>query len=341
MFPKMRRKSGRKNRKKIRLRAGLQERKELVMQMKIVFMGTPDFAVGALEALVEAGHDVVAAVTQPDKPKGRGKEMQQTPVKVCAIKHGIEVFQPEKIKTEEAVKVLKGYQADLFVVAAFGQILSKEILNMPKYGCVNIHASLLPKYRGAAPIQWAILDGEKETGVTIMQMEEGLDTGDMLSRVIIPIEDTDTGESLFDKLADAGARLLVETIPQIEAGTINPQPQEEALSTYAKMIKKEMGHIDWKKDAQVLERLVRGMNSWPSAYTYYKGKTLKVWEAAVEKKETSAEPGTITEVTKNAIKVQTGKDLLVLKQIQAEGKKRMSVEAFLLGNQIEPGMVLG
>ena len=308
--------------------------------MKIVFMGTPDFAVGALEALVEAGHEVAAVVTQPDKPKGRGKEMQQTPVKVCALKHNIEVFQPVKIKTPEAVEVLKGYGADLFVVAAFGQILSKEILEMPKFGCVNIHASLLPKYRGAAPIQWAILDGEKETGVTIMQMNEGLDTGDMLTKVIVPIEDTDTGESLFDKLAEAGAKLLIETIPQIEAGTVTPMPQDDSLSTYAKMIKKEMGLIDWKKEAVVLERLVRGMNSWPSAYTHFNGKTLKVWEAAVEAGNKSTAAGTVVEVTKDSIKVQTGADLLVLKQIQLEGKKRMDVAVFLLGYKVETGTVL-
>ena len=309
--------------------------------MKIVFMGTPDFAVGALEALVEAGHEVVAVVTQPDKPKGRGKEMQQTPVKVCALKHNIEVFQPVKIKTSEAVEVLKGYGADLFVVAAFGQILSKEILDMPKFGCVNIHASLLPKYRGAAPIQWAILDGEKETGVTIMQMNEGLDTGDMLTKVIVPIEDTDTGESLFDKLAEAGAKLLIETIPQIEAGTVTATPQDDSLSTYAKMIKKEMGLMDWTKEAVVLERLVRGMNSWPSAYTHFNGKTLKVWEAIVESGSGDAAPGTVVEVTKDSIKVQTGADLLVLKQIQLEGKKRMDVAAFLLGYKVETGVVLG
>ena len=309
--------------------------------MKIVFMGTPDFAVGALEALVEAGHEVVAVVTQPDKPKGRGKEMQKTPVKECALKYNIEVFQPVKIKTPEAVEVLRGYGADLFVVAAFGQILSKEILDMPKFGCVNIHASLLPKYRGAAPIQWAILDGEKETGVTIMQMNEGLDTGDMLTKVIVPIENTDTGESLFDKLAEAGAKLLVETIPQIEAGTVLPQPQDDSLSTYAKMIKKEMGLIDWKKEAVVLERLVRGMNSWPSAYTHFNGKTLKIWEASIENTKTDKAPGTVVEVTKYSIKVQTGQDLLVLKQIQLEGKKRMDVAAFLLGYKVEVGTVLG
>ena len=212
---------------------------------------------------------------------------------------------------------------------------------MPKYGCVNIHASLLPKYRGAAPIQWAILNGEKETGVTIMQMNEGLDTGDMLAKVIIPIKDTDTGESLFDKLAKAGAKLLIDTIPGIEDRTILPQPQDETCSTYAKMIKKEMGQIHWEKEAVVLERLVRGMNSWPSAYTHFNGKTLKVWEAAVETGDTDSAPGMVVEVTKNSIKVQTGKDLLVLKQVQLEGKKRMDVASFLLGYKVESGQSLG
>ena len=318
-----------------------EEKTEWRKNMRIVFMGTPDFAVGALEALVEAGHDVVAVVTQPDKPKGRGKEMQITPVKESALAYNIPVFQPVKIKNSEAVEVLRGYKADLFVVAAFGQILSKEILDMPKFGCVNIHASLLPKYRGAAPIQWAILDGEKETGVTIMQMNEGLDTGDMLTKCIVPIEDTDTGESLFDKLAKAGAKLLIETIPAIEAGTLIPEPQDNSLSTYAKMIKKEMGLIDWNKEAVVLERMVRGLNSWPSAYTKLNGKTLKIWEAITESENTTHLPGTVTEVRKDSIKVQTGNGLLVLKQIQIEGKKRMEVKAFLLGYSIETGLQLG
>ena len=188
--------------------------------MKIIFMGTPDFAVGALEAIIKAGHEVVCVVTQPDKPKGRGKEIQFPPVKECALRYNIPVFQPVKIKTEEAVEVLRGYDAELFVVAAFGQILSSEILHMPKYGCINIHASLLPKYRGAAPIQWAILDGEEVTGVTIMQMNEGLDTGDMLTKTIVPITSEETGDSLHDKLMVAGAKLVVETIPMIEQGSL-------------------------------------------------------------------------------------------------------------------------
>lgn len=309
--------------------------------MRIVFMGTPDFAVGALEALVEAGHQVAAVVTQPDKPKGRGKEMQVTPVKACALKHNIPVFQPVKIKTPEAVEVLKSYEAQLFVVAAFGQILSKEILDMPEFGCINIHASLLPKYRGAAPIQWAIIEGEKETGVTLMQMDEGLDTGDMLAKCIVPIDDRETGESLFDKLAAAGARLLVDTLPAIEAGSLKGEPQLEEESCYARMIKKEMGLIDWSQPASRLERLVRGLNSWPSAFTYLNKKVLKIWEASVEDSDGKKAPGTVTEVTREVIKVQTGDGLLVLKTIQLEGKKRMEVKAFLLGCSVEAGIKLG
>lgn len=309
--------------------------------MKIVFMGTPDFAVGALEAIIEAGHQVTAVVTQPDKPKGRGKEMQITPVKRCALEHGIPVFQPVKIKAPEAVEHLRTYEADIFVVAAFGQILSKEILEMPPFGCVNIHASLLPKYRGAAPIQWAVLEGEKETGVTIMQMNEGLDTGDMLTRVVVPLVEKETGESLFDKLAEAGAKLIVETLPQIEVGALQPEPQKDDLSTYAKMIKKSMGEMDWQQEAVVLERKVRGLNSWPSAYTYFRGKTLKIWEAEVVSEAADASPGTITGVTKDSIRVQTGAGSLVLKQVQLEGKKRMAVKDFLLGYPVKAGDVFG
>lgn len=309
--------------------------------MKIVFMGTPDFAVGALEALIKAGHEVAAVVTQPDKPKGRGGKMQITPVKACALKQGIPIFQPVKIKTPEAVEVLKGYGAELFIVAAFGQILSREILELPRFGCINIHASLLPKYRGAAPIQWSILEGEKETGVTLMQMDEGLDTGDMLAKSIVKIEEEETGESLFEKLAAEGAKLLVETLPAIEAGTVSRQAQEDSLSSYAHMIKKEMGLIDWTQPAVRLERMVRALNSWPSAYTLLKGKTLKIWEAVIEEKQTDAEPGCVAEVTKEVIKVQTGQGLLVVKSLQLEGKKRMETKAFLLGYPVEAGMKFG
>lgn len=310
--------------------------------MKILFMGTPDFAVGALEAIIKAGHEVVCAVTQPDKPKGRGKAVQFPPVKECALKYGIPVFQPARIKTEEAVEVLRGYEAELFVVAAFGQILSSEILHMPRYGCINIHASLLPKYRGAAPIQWAILNGETESGVTIMQMNEGLDTGDMLTKAVVPILPKDTGDSLHDKLMEAGARLVVETIPLIEQGTLTPQKQDDADSCYAKMLTKALGCIDWKQDAVTLERLIRGLNSWPGSYTRFRGKNLKIWEASCgQTKDGQAAPGTVIQVTRDCIEVCTGAGSLCLTCVQPEGKKRMPVRDFLLGYPVGAGEILG
>lgn len=309
--------------------------------MKIVYMGTPDFAVAPLEALIRAGHQVTAVVTQPDKQKGRGKEIQMTPVKECALKYNIPVFQPIKIKEKEAVDRLREYPADIFVIAAFGQLLSEEILKMPPLGCVNIHASLLPAYRGAAPIQWVILNGEKETGVTIMQMEKGLDTGDMLLKKAIPIEPKETGESLHDKLMEVGAELIVEALPLIESGTILPEKQEDSKSSYASRLNKEMGHIDWNKDAEELERLVRGLNSWPSAYTTYRGKTLKIWEADVIGEQSGKLPGEITQVGKDFVDVACGKDTLRIYSLQLEGKKRMAVKDFLLGYEIKQGMILG
>lgn len=320
--------------------------------MKVVFMGTPDFAVGALEAIVQAGHEVVAVVTQPDKPKGRGKEVQMTPVKQCALKYDIPVFQPQKIKEAECVEQLRAYGADIFVVAAFGQILSKEILTMPKYGCVNIHASLLPKYRGAAPIQWVILNGETQTGITIMQMDVGLDTGDMLLKCVVPIEEKETGESLHDKLSEAGAKLIVEALPKIEKGECIPEKQKEEQASYVGMLKKSLGHIDWSKEAIVIDRLVRGLNSWPSAYTYYNKKTLKIWESEpVEEMEGcsvnsasgngTTRCGSICKVEKEAFYVQTGKGLLKVTEVQLEGKKRMRVKDFLLGYPLTEGILLG
>lgn len=309
--------------------------------MKIVYMGTPDFAVGALEAIIEAGHEVVGVVTQPDKPKGRSGQMQFPPVKECAVKHGLRVFQPVKVKATEAVEELRSMGADLFVVAAFGQILSKEILDMPKYGCINIHASLLPKYRGCAPINWCIIDGETETGVCIQQMDIGIDTGDILSEKVVPIDKKETAESLFDKLAVAGAELVVETIASIEAGTVEPRKQDDSLSSYAKMMDKAMGEIDWTKDAVVIERLIRGLNSWPSAYTYYQGKSLKLWSADVIDTPATQKPGTIEAVSKDSFDVATGNGLLRILELQLEGKKRMDTKSFLLGNQWKAGMELG
>jgi methionyl-tRNA formyltransferase len=305
--------------------------------MKIIFMGTPDFSVGTLEALVEAGHEVVLAVTQPDKPKGRGKEMQFTPVKECAMKHGIPVFQPRRVREPECIEELRKYEADVMVVVAFGQILPKEILEMTEYGCINVHASLLPKYRGAAPIQWAIIDGEEVTGVTTMQMNEGLDTGDMLLKTIIPIEAKETGGSLFDKLAEAGAKLCVETLAGLEAKTIVPEPQGDTPTAYAKQIKKELGDIDWTWDGKAIERLIRGLTPWPSAYSNWNGKQMKIWDAEILDGNTEEMPGTIVKVEKDAFYVQTGNGLLKVCELQIPGKKRMDAGAFLRGYQVKAG----
>ncbi len=309
--------------------------------MKVIFMGTPDFSVGTLEALVEAGHEVVLAVTQPDKPKGRGKEMQFTPVKECALKYDIPVYQPRRVREAECIEELRKYEADIMVVVAFGQILPKEILEMTKYGCVNVHASLLPKYRGAAPIQWSIIDGEEVTGVTTMQMNEGLDTGDMLLKVEIPIEEKETGGSLHDKLATAGANLCVETLVGLEEGTITAIPQGETTTSYAKMLDKQLGNIDWSKSAIEIERLIRGLSPWPSAYTDWNGKVMKIWDAKVVSDTTDGKVGSIVKVEKDAFFVQTGDGLLKVCELQIPGKKRMDAGAFLRGYQIKEGEMLG
>lgn len=311
--------------------------------MKIVYMGTPDFSVGALEALVKAGHEITAVVTQPDKAKGRSGQVQCSPVKECAVRYGIPVFQPVRIKTPEAVEELKKYEADVYVVAAFGQILSRQILEMPRFGCVNIHASLLPKYRGAAPINQCIIDGEKETGITIMQMDAGVDTGDILAQKKVIIEDKETAATLFDKLAQAGAKLIVETLPLIEKGEITPVRQDESLASHVRMMDKSMGKIDWMQDAVCIERLVRGLNPWPSAYTFCQKKSVKIWSSDALEGDTGsvAQPGTIVSVTKDFFDVACGKGILRIYELQLEGKKRMDTKSFLLGNQWKAGMILG
>ena len=309
--------------------------------MKIVFMGTPDFAVPPLRALTEAGYEVAAVVTQPDKPKGRGKTLLPTPVKEEALMHEIPVYQPKKVKNNpEFMDILKEIAPDIIIVAAFGQLIPKEILELPKFGCINIHASLLPKYRGAAPIQQAVIDGEKESGVTIMQMAEGLDTGDMISKIVIPLSPEETGGSLFGKLAQAGAELLIKTLPSIEQGTAEYEKQpEESPTPYAAMITKQMGLMDFNRQACELERLVRGLNPWPSAYTFINGKTLKVWKCKVSMEETEAVPGTVFLTDKEGIHVACGQGVLILTEVQLEGKKRMETEAFLRGYHIENGTV--
>lgn len=313
--------------------------------MRIIFMGTPDFSVGTLEALVAAGHEVCLAVTQPDKPKGRGKEMQFTPVKEAAIRHGIPVYQPKRVREPECVEELRKYQADVMVVIAFGQILPKEILDMTPYGCINVHASLLPKYRGAAPIQWSIICGEEVTGVTTMQMDEGLDTGDMLLKTEVVITPEETGESLHDKLAEAGAALCVKTLAELEDGNLTPEKQGETPTIYAKMLDKQLGNIDWAKPAIEIERLIRGLNSWPSAYTYWEDKVMKIWKAKVvcetaEETAVAAEPGCITRVEKDGFYIQTGEGELKVEELQIPGKKRMDAGAFLRGYHLEPGILL-
>ena len=313
--------------------------------MRVIFMGTPDFSVGTLQALIDAGHEVVLAVTQPDKPKGRGKSMQFPPVKEAALEHGIEVYQPRRVREPECVEYLRSFDADIIVVVAFGQILPERILNLPKYGCINIHASLLPKYRGAAPIQWAVINGDEVSGVTTMQMDVGLDTGDILDTVEVRLDPKETGGSLFDRLSLAGGKLILSTLEKAEAGILHPVKQDEAEATHVTMLDKSMGQIDWSMDAAVIERLIRGLNPWPSAYTKFEGKTLKIWSADVEE-DAAGRPspetfGQVVRVGKDAFSVQTGKGLLTIRELQLEGKKRMSADAFLRGNALSEGMKLG
>lgn len=309
--------------------------------MRIIFMGTPEFAVQVLEAIVKAGHEVVGVYTQPDKPKGRGKSMQYTPVKEKAVEYNIPVFQSEQVRKPEVVEQMKKLKPEAIVVVAFGQILPETILNLPPLGCINVHASLLPKYRGAAPIQRVIIDGEKESGVTTMYMAKGLDTGDMIEKMVVPIEPKETGGTYHDKLAAAGAQLCLSTLQKLADGTAPRIPQDDELSCYAHMLNKSMGELDFQKPAEELERLIRGLNPWPSAYTRLEGKTLKIYEADVIEEEGTAEPGTVTAVDKKSFTVQCNPGALRITSLQLEGKKRMETAAFLLGYRISTGMQLG
>ncbi len=307
--------------------------------MRIVFMGTPDFAVPVLEAIVGAGHTVAGVVTQPDRPKGRGGAVLMTPVKEKAIKLGLPVCQPEKVRAPESVETLRELEPDAVVVAAFGQILPPAVLEIPRLGCVNVHSSLLPKYRGAAPIQWAIINGEKETGVTTMMMDEGLDTGDILERVSVPIAPDETGGSLHDKLSRAGAELIVSTLAKLEAGTLVRTPQTDEGSCYAGMLKKSMGDIDWTMDAGAIERLIRGLDPWPGTYTCWNGKTLKIWKAVVIPGEPAGVCGEVVRAEGASLFVKTGRGTLALTQLQPEGKKRMGADDFLRGYPVRTGTV--
>lgn len=309
--------------------------------MRVVFMGTPDFSVPTLECIIEAGHEVIGVVTQPDKAKGRGKKVVYTPVKEKALEHGLTVYQPRRAREPEFIEQMRALNPDVMVVVAFGQILPKELLDIPKYGCVNVHASLLPKYRGAAPIQWAVIRGEKVSGVTTMQMDVGLDTGDMLLKTEVSLAEDETGGSLHDKLSVLGGDLLIETLKGLEAGTIVPEKQDDSQSgEYARMLDKSLGKIDFSMRAEEIERLIRGLNPWPSAYTSYNNKTMKLWKARVVPGG-EAVPGQVLAVDKKGFTVQTGDGALQILELQMEGKKRMDAGAFLRGCPLTAGEILG
>lgn len=309
--------------------------------MKIVFMGTPDFSVPCLNALIENGHEVVLVVTQADKPKGRGHKLTPPPVKECAVKHGIPVYQPASMKSDEVFEVLKEANADIFIVVAYGKILPGRILNLPPYGCVNVHASLLPKYRGAAPIQWSIINGETKTGVTTMQMDEGLDTGDMLMKIEVPIAPDETGEALHDKLSLAGKDVLIKTLTALQAGTLQPQKQNDAESCYASMIDKQLAKIDFSKSADEICCLIRAMNSYPYAQTFYEGKLLKIVKATpVKSNNLTSKNGAITDVKVNGFTIKCGNGAVFVTEIQMEGKRKMPVSEYVKGNTITVGTIL-
>ena len=310
--------------------------------MRIVFMGTPDFAVGSLQALCESGkHEIIAVVTQPDRPKGRGNKLLQTPVKEYALEQGLTVYQPQKVKTPEFVELLHELQPELIVVAAFGQFLSKEILELPKYGCINVHASLLPKYRGAAPIQYAIIKGEKESGVTIMQMDIGMDTGAMLDKVVVPIAENTTMGELHDALREQGAALLLQVIDKIAAGTAVAEPQDNEQATYATLLDRSMEHIDWSKTAQEVHNLIRGFNPAPSTFTKLpNGKSLKIWGSKMTDKSSAAAAGTVIETGKHSFFVACGEGVLEITEVQPESKKRMPAQVFLNGRGVQEGDLL-
>ena len=308
-------------------------------KLRLVFMGTPAFACPTLQRLIERGEDILAVVTQPDRPKGRGQQLAPPPVKVLAERHGIPVMQPAKVRAPEFIELMKELAPDLIVVIAFGQILPKTLLEIPRHGCINVHASLLPRYRGAAPINWCIINGETETGVTTMQMDVGLDTGDMLLKKSTPIDPEEDSSSLHDRLAAIGAEALAETLDLLLAGGLVPAKQDDALSCYAAMLKKEDGLIDWGKGAQAIKNLVRGVTPWPGAFTHLHGKTLKVYRVGVA--NGSGAPGTVLRADRNGLEVACGSGSVVLEELQLEGRKRLAATEFLAGYKIEPGVVLG
>jgi methionyl-tRNA formyltransferase len=307
--------------------------------LRLVFMGTPEFAVPSLQRLIERGETLVAVVTQPDRPKGRGQQLASPPVKIVAGEYGIPVFQPAKVRIPDFLEIVRGLHPDLIIVTAFGQILPKELLDIPRYGCINVHASLLPRYRGAAPINWCIINGETETGVTTMQMDEGLDTGDMLLKKVVPIGPDVDAQALHDLLSVAGADALAETLDLLIAGKLNAEKQDSLLSNYAPMLKKEDGLIDWLRDPQSIRNLVRGLTPWPGAFTFLGDKTLKVYRCRVA--GGSGVPGSVLQADRSGLVIACREGGLLVEELQLEGKKRLSARDFLAGYNIIPGTILG
>lgn len=304
--------------------------------LRIVFMGTPDFSVPTLEALINSKHEVVGVYSQPDRARGRGQKLHMPPVKECAVEHDIPVYQPTSFKDETVKAELEALKPDLIIVIAYGKIVPKWVLDLPKYGCINLHASILPQYRGAAPIQWSILNGDEETGITIMQMDEGMDTGDILEVLKYPLTGKETAGELFDALADFGGEHIIGTLDRLIAGKLTPVKQDHDKATYTSKINKAMGEIDWKNDAKHIDCQIRGLSPWPSAFTYLDGKRVKIWQASVVDTETKGEIGEIF-VDKECLQVQTGSGVLEVYELQLDNKRRMSVKDFLLGNKIEKG----
>lgn len=309
--------------------------------MKIVFMGTPEIAIDSLESIISAGHDVLAVVTQPDRPKGRGKSIVMSPVKEVALNHGIRVIQPQKASDPLFVQEIRDLSPDLIVVEAFGQILKKDLLEVPRFGCVNVHVSLLPRLRGAAPINWTLINGDKKTGVTTMFMDEGLDTGDIIMAKEFELDDEINAGQLHDWMKVEGAKLLIETIKAIESGSCPRIKQDDSLSTYAPMMDKNLGHIDFKKDSRTIHNLVRGVVPWPGAWCESEYGKIKIWKTRMEEERLAdGKVGEVIDVSKNGIFVICGKGVLVIEELQMPNKKRMPVSEFIKGNKIDIGSVL-
>ncbi len=311
--------------------------------LRVVFMGTPEFACPTLQKLIDRGEDVIAVVTQPDRPKGRGQKTVPPPVKELAEKNGIPVLQPLKVRAPEFIEVLKGMKPDLIVVVAFGQILPKALLDIPEFGCINVHASLLPHYRGAAPLNWCIINGETETGVTTMLMDEGLDTGAMLVKKTTPIDPEEDTRSLHDRLSVLGAETLSETLDLLAAGKLDPEKQDDSLSCYAPMLKKEHGLIDWNREPLAIKNMIRGMSPWPGAFTWLDGKMVKIYKVRIHEMQdrNPAPPGTVLKVGKDGIEVACRGGAIIIDELQLEGRKRLPAGDFLAGCKILPGAVLG